>query len=82
MHHIHGCTGMGKERIYKYINNKLAETEFRLIYSKRIYKYINNKLAETEFRLIYSKIRENEIFNGYIGLYHPLREIKEKHDEQ
>ena len=53
MHHIHGCTGMGKERIYK---------------------YINNKLAETEFRLIYSKIRENEIFNGYIGLYHSLRD--------
>ena len=26
--------------------------------------------------------RENEIFSGYIRLYHPLREIKEKHDEQ
>ena len=34
VHHIHGCTGMRKERIYQYINNELNETEFLLIYSK------------------------------------------------
>ena len=34
VHHIHGCTGMRKERIYQYISNKLTETEFLLIYSK------------------------------------------------
>ena len=51
---------------------------------ERIYQYINNELNETEFLLIYSnpRIRKNEIFSGYIRLYHPLREIKEKHDEQ
>ena len=51
---------------------------------ERIYQYINNELNKTEFLLIYSKSekRKNEIFSGYIRLYHPLREIKEKHDEQ
>ena len=34
VHHIHGCTGMRKERIYQYINNELNKTEFLLIYSK------------------------------------------------
>ena len=56
-------------------------TEMR---KERIYQYINNELNKTEFLLIYSKSEKKEEWDlqWYIRLYHPLREIKEKHDEQ